>query len=757
MPTASLRLQNNTSRYRKACPPMSLTDLEAFERLCTESGIVDAYYDIRGVHHVASIDARRALLGAMHLPADSDVQVSVGLADIERRQWQTVLAPVAAFRESDAAWEIGLTLSEAQLGEPLQWQIHLEDGGIRSGSWQIDAGAALDEIEFDGQRMRRFTAALPTDIGPGYHRLCLQANAEKFESLLIVAPPTCYLPDAIETGARPWGISLQLYAVRSQRNWGIGDFTDLKAAVEILAPLGIAVIGLNPLHALFPHLPENASPYSPSSRDFVNPIYLDIEAIAEYDGCAELRELLRDAAFQSRLGALRAQPRVDYSGVWAVKLEALEILYHQFRQALLDSGSNRARRFRAFQAARGDALYKFALFEALQAYFHDQDSRLETWQQWPEEFRKPGSAAVADWADVHRADIEFHEYLQWQSDEQLASVQQGCERLGMLIGIYNDLAVGNERFSAQCWADQTQYALQTGIGAPPDDFSPKGQNWGLPPQIPRQLQAIAYEPFIRSLRANMRHAGALRIDHVMGLMRLYWVPAGCAADQGTYVRYPFDDLLAIVALESHRNRCLVIGEDLGTVPDEVRHALWVNKILSYRILLFEKDWHSGVFRAPEDYPPLALCASGSHDLPTLRGYWNGADLDLRDTLDLYPSAEIAHQQRHQRQRDRVEILAALARESLVTSADEYESSTELSMELLLATQRFLARTPTCLMTVSLEDLLRQTLQVNLPGTIAQYPNWRHKITLPLEDWITDGDIECSARVIREERLAPDQL
>jgi (1->4)-alpha-D-glucan 1-alpha-D-glucosylmutase len=389
------------------------------------------------------------------------------------------------------------------------------------------------------------------------------------------------------------------------------------------------------------------------------------------------------------------------------------------------------------------------LFEALQAHFHAGDSALQTWRQWPAEFHDPRSAAVAEWSAAHRADVEFHEYLQWQADLQLSAVRQTCAQQGMRIGIYNDLAVGNERFSAQCWADQALYALDTGIGAPPDDFSPTGQAWGLPPLIPRQLEATGYDSFIRSLRANMRHAGALRIDHVMGLMRLFWVPAGHAADQGTYVTYPFADLLGILALESQRHRCL----DLGTVPDEVRHALWVNRILSYRILLFEKDWQAGSFRSPSDYPALALCASGSHDLPTLRGYWREADLDLRDTLNLYPSGEIGQQQRELRRHDRQQILASLVGENLLSAgaAATYQSPDAFDIELMLALQAFLARAPSCLMMLQLEDLLGQTQQVNLPGTIEEYPNWRRKIPLALEDWRGHAQIERIAGTINRER------
>jgi (1->4)-alpha-D-glucan 1-alpha-D-glucosylmutase len=732
---------------------MPLTDLECFDQLCAQSGIVDAYYDIRGVHHVASVDARRTLLGALRIAANSDAEVSTSLDAIRRRDWQPTVAAVMVYRESEAAHDIIVTLDQQQVSQPLHWRVDAETGERYHGSWEFAVDQAIDGTVFDGKRRLRFRAPLRADTGPGYHRLSLRLADAELESLLIVAPQTCYLPENISAGNKPWGISLQLYSLRSQRNWGVGDFTDLRAVVDILAPLGIDCIGLNPLHALFSQLPENASPYSPSSRDFINPLYLDIEAIVDYHASDAARQLVHSDSFRARLQSLRETLLVDYSGVWSAKLDVLELIYRQFRLELSASDSAQANRFREFQACGGDALFKFALFEALQAFFHDCDNSIENWQQWPAAYQDPDSTTVAEWAASQQAAIEFYQYLQWQAELQLATLQQDCAQLGMQIGIYNDLAVGNERFSAQCWAEQEQYALATGIGAPPDDFSPAGQSWGLPPLIPQRLRELAYQPFIHSLRANMRHAGALRIDHVMGLMRLYWVPTDYAADQGTYINYPFEDLLGILALESQRNRCLIIGEDLGTVPDEVRHALWVNNILSYRILLFEKDWQAGCFKPPSAYPPLALCASGSHDLPTLRGYWQEADLQIRETLQLYPAAEMAQQQRLLRERDRQEILAALARENLLEDdlANPAQPEDNQSKARMIAIQRFLARSPACLMMLQLEDLLGQTQQINVPGTIDEYPNWRHKIPLDIEDWLASGEVKHIAATITRER------
>jgi (1->4)-alpha-D-glucan 1-alpha-D-glucosylmutase len=371
---------------------------------------------------------------------------------------------------------------------------------------------------------------------------------------------------------------------------------------------------------------------------------------------------------------------------------------------------------------------------------------------WPDAFHNPESNSVTSWAKSNLDKIEFHTYLQWLSVTQLSAVQQNCQNKGMHMGLYNDLAVGNEPFSSACWAEQTNYGLDIGVGAPPDDFNLLGQNWGLPPQLPQLLSDDRYRLFINTLRANMRHAGALRIDHVMGLMRLYWVPEGYTADLGVYVIYPFNDLLGILSLESQRNRCLIVGEDLGTVANEVRHQLWLKKILSYRVLFFEKDWQQNTFKSPSEYPQHALCTSGSHDLPTMKAYWQGLDLDLRDELNLYPSDDVKHQHRHARGHDIHAIKQALNHEQLISDEDlQDDSKTELSPQMFQAIQCFLARSQSLLMMVQLEDIFLQTNQLNVPGTVNEYPNWRHKISVELENWIEGGEIENLANSIGRER------
>ena len=597
---------------------------------------------------------------------------------------------------------------------------------------------------------------MPYSPGAGYHRLNITgADGGETQSSLIVTPQSCYQPPELSHGRKLWGIALQLYAIRSSNNWGVGDFADLHLAIDILAPLGVNIIGLNPLHALFPHLPEQASPYSPTSRDFLNPVYLNIEAIDEFESCEEVQQLVASKQFQLRLQALRETELVDYTGVWSVKLTALKTLYRSFRHKHIGRNSARAKAFRDFQNEGGVDLHEFGLFEALQALFHRQDASVLNWSQWPEHYTDPDSDAIADWVDSNREEIEFHQYLQWNTELQLAEVQRHCADRGMTIGLYRDLAVGVAKTSAQTWAAQPLYALDSSTGAPPDDFNLHGQDWDLPLPKPQALIDEAYNPFIKTLRANMRHAGALRIDHVMGLMRLFCVPPNCPAEAGTYVAYPFADLLGILALESQRNQCMIFGEDLGTVPDEVRAALSLNNVLSYRILYFEKNWRQGNFKPPSDYPRDAIATLGSHDLPTFSGFWHELDIKLSEKLKLFPSSEFRDKQRQARAQDRIEIVAALERENLISrrGINGEEIVDDLSTELILPVHRYLARSEAMLMMVQLEDLFGQMDQINMPGTVNQHPNWRRKLPLNIEDWLNQGNLAHVAQAIIEEREA----
>ncbi|MEO8170902.1 MAG: malto-oligosyltrehalose synthase, partial [Oxalobacteraceae bacterium] len=651
-------------------------------------------------------------------------------------------------------------------GNVFEWRLTLESGETTGGRCTPADFAVLEQREIAGISYVRYGLPLPTALATGYHRLEIDAEdnvlaadaktdeAQRYSAAmrLIVVPAACYLPPALTKDGRVWGFAVQLYALRSQRNWGIGDFADLRAAVEFAAQIGAGFVGTNPLHALFPCDPVQASPYSPSSRRFLNVLYLEVEGIADFAECESARNIVREPQFQAHLRILRASELVKYEQVSALKLQVLELLYSHFRAHHLGLESQRARAFRVFQQQNGEALRRQALFEALQEHFFRTDSAIHGWHQWPQDYQDPSSGPVAAFAATHVERIEFYAYLQWIAELQLAAVEQRSLELGLGVGLYQDIAVGVAADGAECWAEQTLYARRTYIGAPADAYNTLGQDWGLPPLIPQRLRAAAYAPFIETLRENMRHSGALRLDHVMGLMRLFWVPAGGIPSAGTFVHYPFADLLGIVALESHRNRCAVIGEDLGTVAQEVRDALAQSAVLSYRLFYFEKE-QDGTFKAPSDYPAQSLVAASTHDLPTLAGYWLGHDIDLRCALDLFSSVQLRDAQLLDRVQSRAQLLMALERAQLLPAGASVNpvAYPEMTDALALAVHTYLARTPAKFMVVQMEDVLGQVEQVNFPASAGKYPNWQRKLTLDLEGWALDARVQTLTTALRQVR------
>ncbi|MDP1606956.1 MAG: 4-alpha-glucanotransferase [Rhodocyclaceae bacterium] len=545
-------------------------------------------------------------------------------------------------------------------------------------------------------------------------------------------PQCCYQPAAIRDGGRIWGLTLQLYGVRSRRNWGIGDFTDLLRLVELTAAAGGDIVGINPLHALFPDNPAHISPYSPSHRGFLNPLYIDIETVPELALCTAAQRRLASADFQKQLQSLRETEMVDYVQVSRAKFEILEILFAHF----LANANERSAAFAVWRRTQGEALESFVRYEALQTHFRAADKNIWGWPAWPVEYRDPDSPAVAAFAHEHATAVTWHAWLQWIADLQLAAVAERAQQVGMAIGLYLDLAVGANPGGAEIWRWQEVFAADAHAGAPPDEINLMGQDWGLPPFVPHRLREVAYAPFIDILRANMKHAGALRIDHVMGLLRMFWVPADIPATEGAYVHYPFEDILGLVALESQRNQCLVIGEDLGTVPDGFRPRLAECGVLSYHPLIFER-YPDGNFRLPADVPRQALVAAGTHDLPTLRGFWHGEDLEIRAALHLFPSEEMRQRLITERDWDRGRLLWALEQENLLPEDTAKQPATlpELSAAVVTAIHAYLARSPAQIMVVQPEDIFGVMEQPNLPGTLEhQHPNWQRKLPLPLENW-----------------------
>jgi 4-alpha-glucanotransferase len=705
-------------------------------RLARLFDIEPGYEDAFGAWQTVADDTLRALLAVMGCSADGERQIEARLREAEERPWRRLVAPVGTLIEGQAP-EVELNLPGRQGSARLEWRLTEACGTVREGRLQLEHLPVIASRRLDGAPCRRYRWRPRLALRPGEHRLELQAGgghagASEAESSLIVAPRRCFAPSDLGHD-RLWGLTAQLYGLRSADDWGMGSFSELARLAEQAAELGAAALGVNPLHALFPARPDHYGPYSPSSRLFLNVLYIDVTAVPEFAECAAAEAMTAAPGWRQRLAAARSANLVDYPAVAALKLPVLERLFTWFRQRHLagDQPSARGIGFRAFTSEMGEGLRRQACFDALHEHALATGGS-GSWQDWPAGLRDPESAEVERFAREHAERIEFHQYLQWLADEQLREAQERARAAGMPIGLYRDLAIGVAPNGAMTWANPGVAMVGASVGAPPDIYNPLGQNWGLAPFSPTGLRERAYRPFGDDLRHNMRHAGALRIDHAMGLMRLYWIPDGAAPAQGAYVRYPLQDLLRTVALNSARARCLVIGEDLGTVAKGFRHATARAGVLSYRLLYFERS-KAGGFLGPRSYPANALISVSTHDLPTLAGFWSARDLAWRDRLELWPDGAAAAGAYADRRIGRRRLIAALKRAGLLADEFAAEEDEQLPAEVLLAAHRFLAGAPSALMMLQIEDALGEVEQANLPGTVDQHPNWRRRLPLGLDE------------------------
>ncbi|MGB5588657.1 MAG: 4-alpha-glucanotransferase [Gammaproteobacteria bacterium] len=725
-----------------------MTDPGLIEWLRQLRGIERNYADYRGEIREVSEQSLCRLLAAMGHDLDDPDALAQRAAELDERRWRQVLPPVVVRRPSRDR-SLRFTVMRPLLPH-LRWRVWLEDGAERTGDIEPGMLPVVGDRVIDGVGFCRLAFELPDDLPLGYHRLRLETTQGDplAETRLILAPERCYEPPAVADGQRLWGMALQLYSLRSSRNWGIGDFTDLVNMATTAADLGIDLLGLNPLHALFPADPTHCSPYSPASRDFLNTVYIDPEAVPEFARSESALALVSSPAFQARLAVLRKPAYVDYAGVWAAKEEVLRLVYADFVAA---PDPDRLLEFDEFIRNRRQAIEKLGIFYALQAHF-TESGRPGGWQAWPNAYQSPDSDAVAAFRRSHRDQIRYYMFLQWICAEQLARAEDAAAEAGMEVGLYRDLAVGIDAGGADAWSDHSLYAEGASVGAPPDPLALQGQDWGIPPMRPDVLVERAYQPFIDLLRANMGAGGALRIDHVMVLFRLWWVPAGLSATEGAYVHYDLQALMAILALESQRHRCLVIGEDLGVVPDAIRRAMPDHGVYSYRVFFFERE-DDGRALEPQHYPAHALVTVSTHDLPPLVSYWQGSDIELRDRLQLYPDENTRQAVAMARVDERHIICQALHRHGLLpqSALADPASAAQMSWDLSCAIQAYIARSRAALMVVQPEDWLAMDTPVNVPGTADEHPNWQRKLTRDLEQWLTLDEIREVAQRITAER------
>jgi 4-alpha-glucanotransferase len=694
-------------------------------------GIATGYEDWSGRRVGVPESTLIAVLAALGVPAADEAERNAARIAHERAHWSRALPPtILGQAGTQTTFWVHVTH-----GQPAEVWLRLEDGTVRTGIRQVDN--FTPPFELDRRWIGEASFALPDDLPLGYHRVHLRSGDDEASAVVIVTPAWLGVPERL--GARrAWGLATQLYSVRSGQSWGVGDLTDLvDLAVWSASVYGAGYVLVNPLHAAAPTRPMEPSPYLPTSRRFVNPLYLRVEAIPEFAQLSKRAKVrrLRDGV-QKHAAALDS---IDRDTAWAAKREALELVFAVPRTAGRDLA------FAAYRAREGAALDDFATWCALAEKYGGD------WHEWPESVRHPDNDGVAKFIRKHSAVVDFHRWLQWQLDEQLAAAQTRAVSAGMSLGIVHDLAVGVHPDGADSWALQDALALGVSAGAPPDEFNQLGQDWSQPPWRPDRLEELEYQPFRALIRSVLRHAGGVRIDHIIGLFRLWWIPKGQAPTEGTYVRYDHEAMIGIVALEAYRALALVVGEDLGTVEPWVRDYLRGRGVLGTSILWFELDRDGGGGPLPaERWREYCLSSVTTHDLPPTAGYLANEHVRLRDSLGLLTRP--VEQELAAAEAERSAWLAELRRVGLLSKHADVE-------ETVLALHKYLGRTPSRLLGLALADAVGDQRTQNQPGTTDEYPNWRVPLSGPdgrpvlLEDVFTDHRAIALAEAMRAQTAA----
>jgi 4-alpha-glucanotransferase len=684
---------------------------------------MEAYLDQSGTDLRRTSDAtRERLLAAMGYDASSEDRARDILRALKRARRRQCIPPVRVVRQNSKSLSRVMVRVPRSTAEEIEWRLTLvTEEGIRTDwSGRTNGGAS-----------RRMALALPVIPPLGYHSLRIIFRAEDMRrggsQRLIVVPTRCTPPEVRLHGRRAFGVTTNLYTVRSEKNWGAGDLGDVRDIAQWLGQHGGAFVGMNPLHALR-NAGNDVSPYSPITRLFRNPLYLCVDDIPELRHDAAAREHIASPEFQRELAELRAAPMVDYSRVMELRAPVLESLHRAFQAHEVSGDSLRARQYTAFVEREDPPLTRFATYMAI-AEREGPDART-----WPEELRSANGQPVAEMRRQLAERVDYHRWLQFELDQQLGRVASEAMQAGLSLGIYQDLAVGSASSGSDVWSYPELFLQGATIGAPPDMYSSEGQNWGLPAINPHVLRNTGYDYWTRLLRAGFRHTGALRIDHALGLFRMFWVPLGESAREGAYVRSFSEELFGILALESVRHNALVVGEDLGTVPTYVPGVLAKWGVLGSKVQVFERDYRTGQFRTAAAYPRMALTTVNTHDLPPLAGWAEARDIALRNEVGDVSDAGVASAMRASRMDDLRALIASLVEAGLVPHDAPHPLAPET---LIAAVHAFVRRTPSALVGLSLDDLAHEHTPVNIPGVWQdRYPSWSRRMRETLEELLS---------------------
>lgn len=723
-------------------------------------GIAKDYIDSSGKYKLIDEECRTLALKTLGFNIDDEEQLEQQIKDYTSDRYVNMLPYVTVVRDGEKPFIYIATPAMDDFDNDsieFHYKFELESGKLICNTMplyelEIAHYETIYGIEYD---VRRFFA--PANIDYGYHKFScyIQEKSKKINSRVmsyIRTPKVCYMPNEIASGKKVWGISTQLYSLRSRNNWGIGDFSDLKHLLKYTAKSGGNFVGLNPLHASYPSNPDPdmVSPYSPSSRKWLNIIYIDVLDVKELYDSKKALDFINSEEVLNEIARLRILEYVDYVGVRKLKLTALRHVYDD----VIVKGKNKRRQkeLRQFIEQGSTSLIRLAIFDCLQNYHFEAGIEAYNAACFKDEYKDINSKAVHEFYKNHKIEVEFYCYLQLLAQEQLQKAHKEALDNKMLIGIYRDLAVGVSFGSCDVWSDDAHIYAQDGssIGAPPDDLGPKGQSWGLCPINPLNTYKNAYKEIIALYQANMRSCGALRIDHAAGLYRYWVVPAHKDATEGVYIQNNLHDILGIIALESVRHKCLVIAEDLGTIPQELRVALKESGCFSYKLFFGERAADGG-YIAPYDYEVQAMSALTTHDMATLKSWWACKDLDLGVELGVYTAPQ-AFALKTDREEAKQRILDSLHGLNSIDSSIPYNAAEcPLTEELAVGMQVHMCRGSCLLYSTQIEDWIGVEKPVNIPGTFKEYPNWKRKLTLELEDIFSDEKVRNLTKKMTEAR------
>ncbi|MBR1946159.1 MAG: 4-alpha-glucanotransferase [Alphaproteobacteria bacterium] len=744
---------------------MVLEYTQIVDLLAEKAGILPEF-EADGKVYPTSFETKKALLKALGFPADTLQTAESSLQTVSEKPFKRALPPVMVVRREQKTIDVPVTFAAGAKQIVLNYEIVLENGEKLSGQKSCSELTVLEKTTIKKSEYERCLLHFDVPELLGYHTLKVSGDAvlkQGRQMSLIVAPEKCYMPEIMRQGGKPWGFPVQLYALRSERNWGIGDFTDLKEMNAVAKTFGADIVGINPINVAFAANWETASPYYSSSRLFLNPLYIDVDAVA--GAKTVLKKWKASADVKARLKRAKDSDLVDYTTVGALKTEALRLLFAAFKGD---------KDFDAFCKEGGKELDGAALYQALSVFFVNDRGRhaslddldrvaspvaaLEDlflrkgtgFKSWGRAYASADTEQSRRFALENADEIRFYKFMFWIADRQFQAASDESKKQGLGIGLYQDLAVGVASESAETWSAQQLFATELSIGSPPDMFNANGQEWGVAPMRPDVMRDEAYASYRRVLSANMKRAGAVRIDHVMGLVRLFCIPRG---EKGAYIKYNVEDMIGIVALESYRNKCLVVGEDLGVVPDFFRSMLEKAGILSFRVFRYEQT-NDGRYKPLNSYPKTALVAAGTHDMPTLAGYWLGSDIETAKEIGLMDEEKYALAC-DLRRKDRFAVVEALAQSGRwFTNAnifDDEMNGRSLPPRFTEVLYSYLATAPCCLLLVQLEDLLGQKDQVNMPGTNTEYPNWRCKLPKTVSELYDSDEMKRLCAIIMQNR------